>query len=77
MQGRVLAEALQEQQKLVMPTAATRSIKSPGAYCAEIEVSSIGRRSYLNYGRRCAAPLGQTIGFRKTAEAQAEYSSAD
>jgi arylsulfatase A-like enzyme len=55
MQGRVLAEAIDQQEKVTVPTSRTERLEvSRGTYCALIEVSSIGAHRYLNYGSRCA-----------------------
>lgn len=54
-QGRVLSEAFNTPRASAAAKGVTRTMKaSHGGYCAEVEVSSVGKQTYLNYGRRCA-----------------------
>jgi len=63
MQGRILAEAMQKAEGSAAPAASTRRLEvSRGDYCAAIEVSSIGKQRYLDYGSRCADPVPSLTG---------------
>jgi arylsulfatase A-like enzyme len=55
MDGRVLAEAMKGHANGRTAHAVAKRVEArTGTYCAEIEVSELGHRRYLDQARRCA-----------------------
>jgi arylsulfatase A-like enzyme len=56
-QGRVLSESFQTNRPGGRPSkpSSKRFEAAAGSYCAELEVSYVGKEAYLNFARRCGA----------------------